>query len=98
MSILIFEMFSSFYFNYFKKYCIKKNVHQYSYGAYARLNNYAMTVGLKDRYANIRNELTSKDPPNDLNTFSEWAQKTNPNKPGFRTPDYRDFTYGFSRN
>lgn len=56
-----------------------------------------MTVGLNDRYTNVRNELSSKNPPNNLNTFVQWANKTNPSKPGFKTPDWKDYTYGFSR-
>jgi hypothetical protein len=55
-----------------------------------------MTVNLTNRYANIRNELASKEPPNDLDTFSQWANRTNPSKLGFKTPDWKDYTYGFT--
>lgn len=74
-----------------------KNIHPFSYGAYSRLNDYSMNVKLTDRYANIRNELASKDPPNNLSTFLDWSSKTNPSKVVFTTPDYKDYTYGASR-
>lgn len=57
-----------------------------------------MTVKLTDRYANIRNELATKDPSNsNLNTFFDWSNKTLPSKVVFNTPDYKNYTYGFTR-
>jgi len=73
-----------------------KSIHPFSQGAYVRLINYTMDAGLKDRYATIKNELLARtqEPQEPLKAWIEWTDRTFPEQPGFKTPDWRDHTYG----
>ncbi len=75
---------------------INKSIHPFSHGAYVRLSKYTMDAGLKDRYASIKNELIARtqEPQEPLKAWIDWTERTFPEQPGFKTPDWREHTYG----
>ena len=58
-----------------------------------------MDAGLKDRYATIKNELLARtqEPQEPLKAWIDWTDRTFPEQPGFKTPDWREHTYGLRR-
>ena len=62
-----------------------------------RLDNQVTELGVNNRYKTIRNEL-SKPQADPLDYYSAWNDKTLPGVEDFKTPDWRNYTFGLRRN
>lgn len=75
-------------------------LHPYTYNSYVRLDNYAHSLGIKDRFTSIRNELIDKNQinrPGPLRNWTNWTDKELIEAPKYNTPNYRDYKCGFTR-
>ena len=62
-----------------------------------RVDNQVTELGVSDRYKTIRTELMKQN-SDPLEYYSAWNDKTAPEVAEFKTPDWRDYTFGLRRN
>ena len=72
-------------------------MHPFSHSAFLKLNNYAIDLGIKNRFSIVRNELVEREQKNTIRRWVTWADRCNPEPSRFQTPDWRKNTFGLRR-
>merc|ERR1712127_125263 len=73
-----------------------KTVHPFTREAYTRVDNFSVSLGTRDRFKQIRNELnphTSKHNKTSLVAYTQWADKVPLGPDPHQTPDWRHIAF-----